>query len=141
MCRYVSSVGTKGNQLLLVLYDGRCRFCTQSAAKLARFFGPTRVVTVNFQDAGVLDRYPSITYQAAMAAMHVVAPDGQVYPGAAGVARLIRALPLVGIISYLYYLPIIKQLADLAYRLIAKHRYRLFGRNEPCEPGGTCNLH
>jgi predicted DCC family thiol-disulfide oxidoreductase YuxK len=134
-------VGTKDNQRLLVLYDGDCRFCTAGAARLARFFGPARVATLNFQADGVLDRYPAITREAAMAAMHVVAPDGQIYPGAAGVARLIRALPVFGIISYLYYLPILKQLVDLAYRLIAKHRYRLFARAEPCEPGGTCHLH
>jgi predicted DCC family thiol-disulfide oxidoreductase YuxK len=139
--RNVSRVATENKQKFAVLYDGACRFCTQSAKRLARFFGPTRVMVVNFQDDGVLDQYPTVTYAAAMNAMHVIAPDGRVYPGAGGIARLLRALPIIGIISYLYYLPIIKQLADIAYRLIAKNRYRLFGKQEACDPGGTCHLH
>lgn len=122
-----------------------CRFCTRSAKSLTRFFGPTRVRAENFQEEGVLARYPAVTYDAAMTAMHVVSPDGRIYAGAAAIARLVRALPVIGVISYVYYLPVIKQLTDIAYRLIAKNRYRLFGRGvgkpEDCEPGGTCHLH
>ena len=118
-----------------------CRFCTRSAKQLTRTFGTARVSAENLQDEHVLSRYPAVPYEAAMTVMHVVAPDGRVYAGAAAIARLVRALPVIGLISYFYYLPIIKQLADVAYRLIAKNRYRLFGKQEVCEPGGTCHLH
>jgi predicted DCC family thiol-disulfide oxidoreductase YuxK len=126
---------------LVILFDGHCRFCTQSAKKLARFFGPARVSTVNFQDEGVLAGYPGVTYDAAMKRMHVVEPSGRVYAGAAAFARLFRALRFIGWLGYFYYVPGIKQLAELSYDFIAKNRYRFFGKTEACEPGGTCHLH
>ncbi len=138
---YAQIVTIEPEQKLVVLYDGKCRFCTQSAKKLAQRFGPTRIRSENFQEDNALSRYPSVTYDAAMTAMHVVAPDGKVYVGAAAIARVVRSLRVIGVIGYLYYLPIIKQLADIAYRLIAKNRYRLFGKQEECDPGGTCHLH
>jgi predicted DCC family thiol-disulfide oxidoreductase YuxK len=125
---------------LVLLFDGHCRFCTQTAKKIARRFGPERVKAVNFQDDGVLASYPDITYEAAMKKMHVVQPDGAIYAGAAAVSRLFRTLKFIGWLSYFYYIPGIRQLAELGYSLIAKYRYKLFGKTE-CEPGGTCHLH
>src|SRR6266852_2500145 len=98
-----------------MLYDGHCRFCTQSAKKLARRFGPERVRAVSFQDDGVLASYPPITYEAAMKRLYVVAPNGKVYAGAGAVARLVRSLHYVGWIGFLYYTPVLKQLADVLY--------------------------
>jgi predicted DCC family thiol-disulfide oxidoreductase YuxK len=129
-----------GGEHLIILYDGHCRFCTQSAKKLARRVGPSVVRSVNFQDDGVLAGFPGVPYDACMKRIHVIQPDGKVYAGAGAIARLFRTFPLIGVLAYLYYVPIVKQLADLGYWFVAKYRYRLFGRQE-CEPGGTCHLH
>jgi len=124
-----------------MLFDGHCRFCTQSAKKNARRFGSERVKTVNFQDDGVLAKYPGVTYEAAMAKMHVVEPSGRVFAGAGALARLVRTWSIVGFIGWLYYIPGIRQLSEVVYAFIAKNRYRWFGKTEKCEPGGTCHLH
>ena len=130
-----------GGSRLIVLFDGNCRFCTKSAKTLARRFGPAKVAAVNFQDAGVLDAYPGVTYDACMEKMHVIDPEGRVYAGAAAFARVLRTVPVLGVLAYLYYLPGLRQLAEIAYTFVAKNRYKLFGKTEPCDPGGTCHLH
>jgi predicted DCC family thiol-disulfide oxidoreductase YuxK len=126
-----------------VLYDGACCFCTSSADALARRMGPARVRTRDVQLPGALEDYPAITRDAAMRQMHVVLPDGRVFAGAEGAARLAGRLRALGWLAALYYVPGIRQLANLTYALVARHRYRLFGRRSPaaaCE-GDACRVH
>ncbi len=125
---------------MTVLYDGDCRFCTRSAHAIQRRFGRARVSLRNFQEPGGLDPYPSITHDAAMKKMHLVLGDGRIFAGAEAFARILATVPVLGWIAWLYYVPGIRQLADLGYALIAKYRYRLFGRTQACD-GGTCHLH
>jgi predicted DCC family thiol-disulfide oxidoreductase YuxK len=125
---------------MTVLYDGDCRFCTRSAHTLQRRFRRAHVGLRNFQEAGALEPYPSITHAAAMKRMHLVLGDGRIFAGAEAVARIVATVPVLGWLAWLYYVPGIRQLADLGYALVAKYRYRLFGKTEKCD-GGTCHLH
>jgi predicted DCC family thiol-disulfide oxidoreductase YuxK len=129
-----------GGRRWIVLYDGQCRFCTAQAKRLVRIVGKSRVEPVSFQDEGVLARFPGVPHEACMQRMHIVRPDGRVFAGAESVARAMTLVPIVGWMAFLYYVPGIRQLAELAYRYVAKNRYRLFGRTEACD-GGTCHLH
>ena len=129
-----------GGQRWIVLYDGLCRFCTAQAKRLVRLVGNRRVESVSFQDEGVLARFPGVTHEACMLRMHIVRPDGRVFAGAESVARAVTLVPVVGWFAFFYYVPGVRQLAELAYRYVAKNRYRLFGRVEECD-GGTCHLH
>src|SRR5688500_18459675 len=47
----------------VLVYDGRCRFCTREAARLARWAGG-RVRLASFREPGVLARYPGLTPEA-----------------------------------------------------------------------------
>jgi predicted DCC family thiol-disulfide oxidoreductase YuxK len=125
----------------IALYDGHCRFCTRQVKTLQRIVGRDRLETRSFQDDGVLATFPGIPYDAAMARMHIVTPDGRVYAGAEAAARAIARIPWVGWLAYVYYVPGLRQLAELTYRWIAKNRYRLMGRTSECDPNGTCHLH
>ena len=125
---------------MTVLYDGSCRFCTHSAHAIQRRFGRAHIALRDFQEPGVLEQYPSITHEAAMKRMHLVRGDGRIFPGAEAFARILATVPIVGWLAWLYYVPGIRQLADLGYALVAKYRYRLFGRTQECD-GGTCHLH
>jgi len=137
-----------GGSRLIALYDGQCRICTREAKRLARLARKETVETRSFQDEGALDAFPGITHEAAMKRIHVVSPDGRVFPGAEGVARLATRIPIVGALAWLYYVPGLRQLAELGYRLVAKYRYR-FGvvgpkggrRPEDKCDTGTCHLH
>ncbi len=126
--------------VMTVLYDGDCRFCTRSAHGIQKRFGRARVALRNFQEPGALEPYPGVTHEAAMKKMHVVMADGRVYAGAEAFARIVASVPVVGWLAFAYYIPGVKQLADLGYALVAKYRYKLFGRTEACD-GGTCHLH
>jgi predicted DCC family thiol-disulfide oxidoreductase YuxK len=125
---------------MVVLFDGHCRFCTRGAKTIARRFGADRVTTRDFQEAGVLDDYPGVTHEACMKKIHLVMPDGRVYAGAEAFARLFATVRIVGWIAFVYYVPGLRQIAELVYTLVARARYRLFGRREACN-GGTCHMH
>jgi predicted DCC family thiol-disulfide oxidoreductase YuxK len=95
-------------------------------------------VTRSFHAAGVLEAFPGITRDAAMKRIHVVTPAGAVYAGAEAIARVAMRVPIVGWLAWVYYVPGVRQLAEIAYGVVARYRYR-FGKSE-CE-GGTCKLH
>lgn len=125
----------------LCLYDGECRFCTAQAARLARIAGP-QVLAVQLQREGLLAAL-GIDYDAAMAAMQVVTQRGEVFSGLEGIVQALRHRAILGRIAKLYYVPGLRQLGDLAYRLIARYRYYLMGRSVAageCD-GGSCQLH
>ncbi|MBC7834219.1 MAG: DUF393 domain-containing protein, partial [Phycisphaerales bacterium] len=63
---------------------------------------------------------------------------GRVWSGAAAAARLARTRWWSWPLGALYALPVIQQLADQAYSLMARNRYRLAGRT--CD-SGACNIH
>lgn len=122
----------------VALFDGHCRFCTGQARQLGRFVGPTRLQLVSFQDEGILAQFPGLSHDACMKRLHVIRPDGRVYAGAEGVARAVALAPVVGRLAFGYYVPGIRQLAELAYARVARYRYEIAGRD--CD-GGTCSLH
>jgi predicted DCC family thiol-disulfide oxidoreductase YuxK len=125
----------------VVLYDGHCRFCTRSAGRLVRVVGATRLETRSFQVTGVLDAFPGLTHEECMTALHLVELDGQVWAGAAGIARALALRPVVRPFGQAYFLPGMHQVADAVYRLTARNRYRIPGRADDCDPDGTCHLH
>jgi predicted DCC family thiol-disulfide oxidoreductase YuxK len=122
----------------VVLYDGHCRFCVAGAKKLVRLARPGAVEAVDFQAASSLDRFPGITYEACMQAMHLVAPDGRVYRGFEAAVRAVCTRRLLGMLARIYYVPGFRQLCDWLYARVAARRYRILGRT--C-PDGTCSLH
>jgi predicted DCC family thiol-disulfide oxidoreductase YuxK len=98
---------------------------------------------MNFQGPGTLERFPGITHDACMQAMHLVTPDGRVYRGFEAAVQAVATRPVLGFVAYLYYVPGIRQICDWLYTIVAANRYRLWGRTQSsdgCE-SGTCALH
>ncbi|HJT76251.1 MAG TPA: DUF393 domain-containing protein, partial [Gemmataceae bacterium] len=127
----------------VVLYDGHCKFCTAAAKKLAGLARHGTLDLVSFQEPGALDPFPGITHDACMRQMFLVTPQGRVYGGFEAAVQALATRPVLGTLARAYYLPGIRQLCDLAYRLIAANRYRILGKAVAageCE-GGTCALH
>jgi predicted DCC family thiol-disulfide oxidoreductase YuxK len=122
----------------IVLYDGHCRFCEAGSKRLITLARPGAVEAIDFQLPGALDRFPGITHEACMQAMHLIAPDGRVYRGVEAAVRAVATRPLLGLLARVYYLPGIRQLCDWLYAHIAARRYRILGRT--C-PDGACSLH
>jgi predicted DCC family thiol-disulfide oxidoreductase YuxK len=116
--------------------------CTRAARKLVALARPGAVETADFQQPGVLERFPGLTHEACMQAMVLVAPDGRLFRGFEAAVRAVATRPLFRVLAYAYYLPGIRQLCDRLYIWIAVNRYRLFGKAAAGEcTDGTCSLH
>jgi predicted DCC family thiol-disulfide oxidoreductase YuxK len=127
----------------VVLYDGQCKFCTASSKRLLALAQPGAVEALDFQQPGVLERFPGITYEACMKEMQLITPDGRVYHGFEAAVRALATRRILGMVAFVYYLPVVRQLCDLLYRFIAARRYRIMGRAVAAGEcaGGTCALH
>jgi predicted DCC family thiol-disulfide oxidoreductase YuxK len=125
----------------VVLYDGHCRFCTRSARRLQRVVGASRLEIRSFQTPGVLDAFPGVSHEACMQRMHLILPNGRVFRGAEAIARALASVPVLGLLAFFYYVPVFRWCSEWLYAVVARNRYRLFGRSESCDPTGTCHLH
>lgn len=123
----------------VLLYDGHCRFCTAGARRLVRWARPGAVELASFQDPGVLERFPDLTRDQCMGAMHLVECDGRVLRGAEAVVRVLLTRGWLLAWTRLYYVPGLRWLADRTYQWVARNRYRLAGR-AGCDDTG-CALH
>jgi len=128
--------------LHVVLYDGHCRFCTAAARKLLRLARPGGLTALSFQDPGVLERFPGLTFDVCMKQMQLVTPEGRVYGGFEAAVQALATRPLVRLAVSIYYLPGVRQLGDWLYSVVAANRYRISGKTAQgeCE-SGTCALH
>ncbi len=125
----------------LLVFDGQCRFCQAAAKRLLWLAGPM-VHPVSLHEPGLLAAL-GIDHEAAMEAMHLVTPLGFIYRGLEAVVQALRHRSVLGVLAKAYYLPGLRQLGDLGYRLVARYRYALMGRAVAagdCD-GGTCHLH
>ncbi len=117
----------------LVLYDAECPFCTRQATLLQRITPRRAFLFVPLQSPGLREILPpALTPERLRAQMHVIEPDGRYTAGAAAVARILKTVPIVGLLAHLYEVPLIRPLADRLYVWVARNRYRLFGRQPAC---------
>jgi predicted DCC family thiol-disulfide oxidoreductase YuxK len=133
----------------VLIFDGDCRFCIAQVARLKRLArggnaqagGDGPLVEMPLQTAGLLDAV-RVSHDEAMAAMHLVLPDGRIYRGLEAAVQAMRHRPILGKLVMLYYVPGIKQLADLGYRIVARYRYAIMGRAVARgECHGSCAIH
>lgn len=129
----------------LLIFDGDCRFCIAQVQRLERLASggkkPAPLAAMPLMTPGLLEEV-GISHDEAMSAMYLVTPRGRVYRGLEGAVQALRHRPLLGKLVMLYYVPGIKQLADLGYRLVARYRYALMGRAVARgECNGSCAIH
>jgi len=110
---------------LVVLIDGECPMCRRLARRLMRVDWLHRL---SFEDAtveAVRERFaPGLDEQAALTAMHVVAPDGSRRSGFDGFLRISRVVPLLWLPGAIGAIPGFRALGRFAYRMIAANRTR-----------------
>ena len=127
------------NRKDVVLYDGQCNFCRSQINVLRRLDGRRRLEFVSLHDPQVAKNYPNLTFDQLMEQMWIVTPEGAQHGGAYAVRYLSRRLPILWPLAPLMHFPFTMPLWCFLYRLIAKYRYKLAGRD--CDEGGTCTLH
>ena len=119
----------------MLVYDGECGFCEQCVGLVRRWDRAGRVIAVPFQDAAAWRGAPGLSSEALAAALHLVAPDGRAYAGAAAAAPLLRLLPRGGVVAALLDLPGVGRVAGAAYRWVARHRHRSGCSSPECRRG------
>jgi predicted DCC family thiol-disulfide oxidoreductase YuxK len=107
----------------ICIYDGDCGFCSRCVDWASRR-SDVRFEPFQRTDLSAF----GIAEDAAATAVHVVATDGRVLRGAAAVAAVLRECrggwPLLGLVMRL---PLIRNIAEVAYGLVARNRHRLPG--------------
>ncbi len=126
----------------VVLYDGLCRFCQAGAKQLAALARPGALDLVNYQEPGVLDRFPGVPLEACQRQMHLITPDGRVFGGFEAAVQAVATRRGLGRLAYVYYLPGLRHLLDFFYAQVAAHRYRIMGKTAAGQcPDGACAVH
>ena len=110
----------------VLLYDGACPFCTRWAARLLRRLPAGAVEGLSFRDPGALAPFPGVSPERCERALHLVRADGRVFEGAEAAVQALRHRRW-GVLAGAYYAPGIRQLADAAYLLMARNRFRIGG--------------
>ncbi|MDH3215906.1 MAG: DUF393 domain-containing protein [Candidatus Krumholzibacteria bacterium] len=125
----------------VILYDGRCHFCTAHARRLVGGGGRPLALR-SFHQQGVLEEFPGVTHEACMKEIKLIDADGHVYGGAEAVVRAVFAKrPWLGWMFFVYYIPGFRCSAEWFYARVAKNRYGRGGRTgEECETG-DCTRH
>ena len=117
-----------GSQEPVLIYDAECRFCVAAREGIERLGGNEAVRYIPYQseEAACLlgaaynpGRRPDAAY--------LVDREGRISEGLDAFLPLLPGLPGGWIILALLRLPLGRPLAYLAYRIIAKNRYRWFG--------------
>jgi predicted DCC family thiol-disulfide oxidoreductase YuxK len=115
-----------------VLYDGGCPLCTREVALLRRLDrGRGRVRCSDLAAPGFDASRVGRTRVELMARIHGVLPDGSVVEGMEVFRRAYAAVELGWILAPTRW-PLLRPLADAAYRWFARHRLRLTGRRDDC---------
>jgi predicted DCC family thiol-disulfide oxidoreductase YuxK len=125
---------------LTLLYDARCVLCTRTVETLRRLEVRADLCMIPLQEADAALLPPGITREELLAQLHVIDGGGMLYRGVDAVVRILRTVRGLAWLAALFRVPGMKPLADTVYRLIARHRYRLFGSREDCGDG-ACSLH
>lgn len=122
---------------LAVLYDGHCRLCSGTAARLRRFDRYGRLELIDLHRPEVPERFPHLDLQRAMQEIQTVDSDGTFHAGVDAFARIGARLPGWRWVAWLLRVPVIHGIAVAVYRWIARNRYRW---NPDACPDGTCRI-
>lgn len=122
-----------------VLFDGACPLCSREIRFLRRLDGGRG--RIDFEDIAA-PAFDSSVYgldnRDVMARIHGVLPDGTVVHGMEVFRRAYAAVGIGWLMAPTGW-PVLRRLADLAYRIFARNRLRWTRRAGHCE-GGRCEI-
>ena len=117
----------------ILIYDGECRMCVAAKTHLERWREKDghRIAYLPYQSQEAEPWFGNLPRPSRPDVVFLVAQDGTVYRGLDAFVELLPHLEKGRFLSNLLKLPPIRPLARLAYRLLARHRYRWFGAVKP----------
>ena len=116
-----------------VFYDEQCEICQAGVTwlKILDRHGLIQVVAMDSELLATVDS--RLDPDACSRELHILGPHGELWVGGAAVRRLARLFPITWIAGALFEIPILRQLSDVFYRYVARHRYQI----SKCR-GGNC---
>ena len=118
----------KTDQESLLIYDGECRLCVTARDRIERLGGGTNVRFVPYQSEEAARCLAAEYKPGRPEVAFLVGQDGKISRGLDAFLPLLPGLTGGRIGLALLKVPLMRPLALLAYRLIARYRYRLFGQ-------------
>lgn len=114
----------------VLVYDGRCRLCVQAKEGLERLGiqnEPNAVQMIPYQSEKAREILGAAYTQGRPDVAFLVQPDGGIRRGLDAFLPLLPGLRGGRFLATFFSVPLVKPFAYLAYRLVARYRYRLFG--------------
>src|SRR3989449_3649339 len=111
----------------ILIYDGQCRLCVTAKEGIERVGGPQGVRFVPYQSEEAARRLGSEYKPGRPDVAFLVEPDGTISRGLDAFLPLVPGLPGGRVLHAVLRVPLIRPLAYLAYRLVARYRYKWFG--------------
>lgn len=124
----------------LLVYDGECRLCVTAKEGLERLGtgrGVKSVRMIPYQSEEARQVLGTAYCPGRPEAAFLVQPNGDIARGLDAFLPLLPGLRGGRLISALLAVPVMKPIAYVLYRLIARYRYPLFGV-APCPPVSDC---
>lgn len=109
---------------LRVLYDGGCELCTRSVKILRGLDFEHDLAYLDLEDEGQAAQMPGVSREDALAALHVVDGNGELYRGFFACRRLARELPALWPLLPFFHAPLARRIGPRAYNVIARRRTR-----------------
>lgn len=119
------------HDLVDLVFDGQCGFCTRAVYAIKRFDRKARIRLHPAQRSGVLERF-SLTEAQAQQAAWAFTHDRSA-SGAESINLVLDVTFGTRVFTQLYTLPGIRSLQDRAYTWVANHRYLLRGTTPWCQ--------
>jgi len=110
----------------IVLYDGLCKLCNSSVSFIIKYNKTKNIHFASLQS----DYAKKILKETIPKETLILIENGNIYLKSTGALRIARHLQYFSYFYYLIYIP--KSIRDFIYDLIAKNRYRVFGKYETC---------
>lgn len=111
----------------VLIYDDQCRLCVTAKEGLERAGEGTEVRFVPYQSEEAAHRLGADYKPGRPDAAFLVEGDGTISRGLDAFLPLVPGLRGGRVLHTILKIPLVRPLAELAYRLVARHRYKLFG--------------
>jgi predicted DCC family thiol-disulfide oxidoreductase YuxK len=111
----------------ILIYDGQCRLCVTAKSGIERLGAPEDVRWVPYQSEEAARCLGPDYRPGRPDAAFLVEADGTVTKGLEAFLPLLPGLRGGRLLLALWRMPLLRPLAYLLYRLVARYRYRLFG--------------
>ncbi len=108
-----------------LIYDGTCPICSGTVQWIERNEEKGAFETMPCQSTFLGERYPDISFDECMQAMHLVLPDGHVLAGERALPEIFKRLRKYHAFALLFRLPGAEKLSRIVYRWFAARRYAI----------------